>query len=160
MTFVEGCLAFVYSSLRLGQLPVVISGSRIVPSLSLFCRRLACSFGTYALLVAYWVQSELGDWRPCHHRGCENRLSSPQTTTGNAASASAVDYLTQMRLAAADDASSKFLATTRTTAAVTTTSDEERCWFNSRCGPPQPPPLVKMSPALLTHVAHFHQLMR
>ncbi len=103
--------------------------------------RLACSFFTYALLASYWVQSELGDWDLYQGRGrsVDDYLPTSESTVAGPP----IDYLGGMPLAAPPD-----------------TESEERDWIASTTGPPYPPPLVRLTPAFLGQVAHFHRFLR
>uniref|UniRef100_A0A5K3F6W6 FERM domain-containing protein n=2 Tax=Mesocestoides corti TaxID=53468 RepID=A0A5K3F6W6_MESCO len=100
----------------------------------LICGRLACSFFTHAMLAAYWVQSELGDW-DLYQKCC----SASEDGSGG------TDYLNAMRLAS--PAGADVIAA-------------EREWMTSRTGPPQPPPLVHTSPSFLRQVALFHRFLK
>ncbi|KAL5971330.1 Tyrosine-protein phosphatase non-receptor type 4 [Taenia solium] len=110
----------------------------MVPRLFGSSSMLACSFFTYALLAAYWAQSELGDW-DLH---VVDTCPSP-------------DYLMPLCLAAplvvasSDDADGGDLG-----------ESEERRWSTSRTGAPHPPPLIHLTTSFLQQVAFFHRALR
>ncbi|VDO03457.1 unnamed protein product, partial [Rodentolepis nana] len=104
--------------------------------------RLACSFFTHTLLAAYWAQSELGDW--------DLHVLSPSNST---------DYLIPLCLAA-PISSSSLTTPEDDSLKVETVTEEERLWSGSRTGPPQPPPLVRISVPFLQQVNLFHRSLR
>lgn len=102
--------------------------------------RLACSYFTHALLAAYWVQSELGDWDLYH----------AEMDAGGGEDGGDVSYLSELPLTVGDDESDDQWFRPMS----------EQVWTKSITGPPYPPPLVRFSTSFLQHVAHFHRKLR
>ncbi|VDL61544.1 unnamed protein product [Hymenolepis diminuta] len=103
---------------------------------------MACSFFTHTLLAAYWAQSELGDW--------DLHVSNSSNST---------NYLIPLCLAAPIPISSLITPEGESLEAEAV-AEEERVWSASRTGPPQPPPLVRMSSPFLQQVTLFHRSLR